>query len=110
MANDIGIGRERRAYAEGSDSEDAAQRGESLSDAQRDGIDGERPSPTHGHWRDADWLLCRDGFWRPVEPKSFPLAHGASGRMGRLRAYGNCIVIDQAKEFIRAYVVIVSER
>lgn len=40
-----------------------------------------RPSPTNGHWRDADWLFCRDGKWRPVEPGTFPLAHGAAKRM-----------------------------
>ena len=38
-------------------------------------------SPTNGLWRDADWLFCRDGKWRPVEPGTFPLAHGASSRL-----------------------------
>ncbi len=58
--------------------------------------------PLHGFWRDADWLLCRDGKWRPVEPGTFPLAHGAPARVGRLRAYGNAIVAPLAAEFIRA--------
>ncbi len=31
---------------------------------------------TDGVWRDPDWLLCRDGKWRPVEPRTFPLADG----------------------------------
>ncbi|WP_416186824.1 DNA cytosine methyltransferase [Enterobacter roggenkampii] len=31
----------------------------------------------NGFWRDADWLLCRDGKWRPVEPGTFPLVDGA---------------------------------
>ena len=57
-------------------------------------------SPTNGHWRDADWLLCRDGKWRPVEPGTFPLAHGVTGRVGRLRAYGNAIVAQAAAAFI----------
>ena len=59
-------------------------------------------SPLHGFWRDADWLLCRDGKWRPVEPGTFPLAHGATSRVGRLRAYGNAIVAPLAAEFIAA--------
>ena len=58
--------------------------------------------PLHGFWRDADWLLCRDGKWRPVEPGTFPLAHGATSRVGRLRAYGNAIVAPLAAEFIAA--------
>ena len=53
-------------------------------------------------WRDADWLLCRDNKWRPVEPGTFPLAHGAPARVGRLRAYGNAIVAPLAAEFISA--------
>ncbi|NII73203.1 DNA (cytosine-5)-methyltransferase 1 [Dyella sp. SG562] len=58
---------------------------------------------TNGFWRTADWLRCRDGKWRPVEPGTFPLAHGISNRVGRLRAYGNAINPWQAAEFIRAY-------
>ena len=64
--------------------------------------DGERPGPLHGFWRAADWLLCRDGKWRPVEPGTQPLAHGISGRVGRLRGYGNAINPQQAAEFVRA--------
>ncbi len=63
-----------------------------------------RPGPTNGPWADADWLLCRDGKWRPVEPGTFPLAHGASSRVGRLRAYGNAIVRDAAEGVISAYL------
>ncbi len=61
-------------------------------------------SPTNGHWRDADWLFCRDGKWRPVEPGTFPLAHGAAARVGRLRGYGNAIVAPAAQAFIEAYL------
>lgn len=60
--------------------------------------------PTNGFWADADWLRCRDGKWRPTEPRIFPLAHGASGRVGLLRAYGNGIVKPQAEGFIKASV------
>ena len=58
------------------------------------------PSPTNGFWRDADWLFCRDGRWRPVEPGSSPLAHGAPARVVRLRGYGDGIVAPQAAAFI----------
>lgn len=58
------------------------------------------PGPVNGFWRAADWLLCRDGKWRPVEPGTFPLAHGAPARVGRLRAYGNAINAVQAQIFI----------
>jgi DNA (cytosine-5)-methyltransferase 1 len=61
-----------------------------------------RPSPTNGHWRDADWLFCRDGKWRPVEPGTFPLAHGSAQRVGRLRGYGNAIVAQAAQAFIES--------
>lgn len=63
---------------------------------------GRRPGPVNGPWRDADWLGCRDGKWRPVEPGTFPLAYGVPTRVGRLRGYGNAIVPQQAAEFIKA--------
>jgi len=62
-----------------------------------------RPGPTNGVWGTADWLGCRDGSWRPVEPSTFPLAYGAAARVGRLRGYGNAIVAQQAQAFIEAY-------
>lgn len=57
-------------------------------------------------WYDADWLFCRDGKWRAVEPGTSPLVDGASARMGRLRGYGNAIVAPQAQAFIEAYMEI----
>ena len=71
--------------------------------------DRRHASPTNGQWRDADWLFCRDGKWRPVEPGTFPLAHGATARVGRLRAYGNAIVPQVAAEVINAYMWAVAE-
>ena len=53
-------------------------------------------------WSDADWLPCSDGKARPVEPGTFPLAHGVAGRVGRLRAYGNSLCAPVATEFVRA--------
>lgn len=54
-------------------------------------------------WRDADWLFCRDGKWRPVEPSTFPLAHGLPARVVRLRGYGNAIVPQAAAQFIEGF-------
>jgi DNA (cytosine-5)-methyltransferase 1 len=59
---------------------------------------------TDGVWRDPDWLRCRDGRWRPVEPGTFPLADGVPGRMGLLRGYGNAIVPPLAAEFVTAFL------
>lgn len=57
-------------------------------------------------WSGADWIFCRDNKWRPVKPGIEPLAHGVSGRVGALRAYGNAIVPHVAAEVIRAYMEI----
>lgn len=66
------------------------------------GDESPRPGPTNGHWRDVDWLYCRNERWRPVEPGTFPLVNGASNRVVKLRGYGNGIVFPQAKAFIEA--------
>jgi len=55
-------------------------------------------------WANCDWLSCRDGKYRPVESGTFPLAHGATARVGRLRAYGNAIVPQAAQALIEAYL------
>ena len=60
------------------------------------------PGPTNGFWANADWLFCRDGKWRPVEPGTFPLAHESPARVGRLRGYGNAINAEAAKTFIES--------
>ncbi len=62
------------------------------------------PGPLNGFWRDADWIGCRDGRWRPVESGTFPLANGASCRVGRLRGYGDAIVSPTAQAFIESYL------
>ncbi|ELJ9587984.1 DNA cytosine methyltransferase [Klebsiella pneumoniae] len=91
-------------------------------DAEQNRLGGEpvRALEVNGFWRDADWLLCRDGKWRPVEPGTFPLVDGAaarlgrvepgvarvasSNRVGRLKGYGNAINAQAAAAFIRAYM------
>lgn len=81
-------------------------------------------------WADADWLPCRDGKARPVEPGILPLLpHGVSGRVAVgsaiqppaatlsdeeaahafsralvLRGAGNAIVPQVAAEVIKAYL------
>ena len=83
-------------------------------------VDEFRTLEVNGFWRDADWLFCRDGKWRPVEPGTFPLVDGAAARMGRvepgvarvassnrvgrLKGYGNAINAQAAAAFIRAYM------
>jgi DNA (cytosine-5)-methyltransferase 1 len=57
-----------------------------------------------GFWDACDWIACRDGKRRPVEPGTFPLAHGIANRVGRLRAYGNAIVPQAAAAVIRAFM------
>lgn len=84
-------------------------------DAQREAINGQAgcggadsgASQVNGFWRDADWLYCRDGKWRPVRPGSFPLANGVPARVGRLRTYGNAINIEAAAAFIKSYMAAV---
>lgn len=91
-------------------------------DTEQNRMGGEpvRPLEVNGFWRDADWLFCRDGKWRPVEPGTFPLVDGAAARMGRvepgvarvassnrvgrLKGYGNAINAQAAAAFIRAYM------
>jgi DNA (cytosine-5)-methyltransferase 1 len=68
---------------------------------------GRRPTgngATNGFWHPADWLPCRDGKARPVEPGTRPLAPRITNHVGRLRGYGNAIVAPVAEAFIRAYL------
>lgn len=63
------------------------------------------PGEIDQRWLDADWLLCRnpagEPSWRPVEPGTFPLAHGVAARMVKLRAYGNALDAETATSFAK---------
>lgn len=88
------------------DTHDAGSQGRGLSGADRERVGaGELAARQAGasFWSACDWLLCIDGKARPVEPGTFPLAHGVAGRVGRLRAYGNAINAEAAAAFVRAY-------
>lgn len=62
------------------------------------------PGCTWFDGRPVDWIDCLDGKQRPVEPGTFPLAHGVSDRVGLLRGYGNAIVPQVAQAFIESYL------
>ena len=131
---------QRRGFCNTNDIRQANAPINTLDDASRGAIDGcrpddwtARPGPVNGHWSDADWLFCRDGKWRPVEPGTFPLAHGMPRSMGampselrglaelaglsgdslkrakqyrvqQLKGYGNAINAQAATVFIEAVV------
>jgi DNA (cytosine-5)-methyltransferase 1 len=60
----------------------------------------------HCHtWDESDWKYCGDGKYRRIpcaESGICPVASRVPGRVGQLRAYGNSIVPQVAKEFIIA--------
>lgn len=79
-----------------------------LADASDGAVDGQQrfaaersDAPMLGR-NPADWLYCRDGKWRPVEPGTFPLVDAAPARVGRLRAYGNALDAETASQFCAA--------
>jgi len=65
---------------------------------------GETGCASSALWADCEWLPCADGKARPVEPGTFPLAHGVPNRVGLLRGYGNAIVPQVAAAFVTAYL------
>ena len=79
---------------------DAGSQGRS---ERRNGADQRIARPTSmAGWTRADWIICTDGKARPIEPGTFPLAHGQSNRVGRLRAYGNAMHRAKITQFILA--------
>ena len=61
---------------------------------------GVSPDP----WSRAEWVECRDGKARRLEPGLAPLVDGLPRRLAQLRGLGNAIVPQVAAEFIRAYL------
>lgn len=79
---------------------DAGSQGRSK---RRDGADQRIVRPTSlAGWTNPDWIICTDGKARPIESGTFPLAHGQSNRVGRLRAYGNAMHRAKITQFILA--------
>lgn len=70
----------------------------------RDGAERHGTTTGGGFWDAFDLIHCHDGKSRRVEPGTFPLAHGISGRVGLLRGYGNAIVPQVAAAFITAFL------
>jgi site-specific DNA-cytosine methylase len=75
VADAEGHGHERRGQLDQSTGRDGAAHGG----------DVDRPGPTNGLWRDADWLGCRDGKWRPVKSLFQSLANGSTFGVGSVR-------------------------
>ncbi|MCH9836286.1 DNA cytosine methyltransferase [bacterium] len=92
-----------------------------VADSISEGLEGRREEPGHDEallppeaggssvpdsfWSDAEWVRCDDPGgprWRPIEPRTFPLADGPPAFVGRLRAYGNALCAQQASEFVTA--------
>lgn len=114
----------RGQSAPGNDGTVGNGRPRGMGDAEREGLqgrgaeyglfEGRREIETRGpralcFWDDCEWIPCRDGKARPVEPGTFPLVNGAKERVGRLRGYGNAIVAQNAEAFVRSYVEAVDD-
>jgi DNA (cytosine-5)-methyltransferase 1 len=97
-----------------------------------------RPNADNSFWAHVDWIGCRDGKFRPVPGtvKSWleplvdeysadlgyfllpgggeygfsPLIEKGKARVGRLRLYGDAIVVTVAEMFIRAYMETLKDR
>jgi DNA (cytosine-5)-methyltransferase 1 len=55
-------------------------------------------------WSDCEWVVGHDGKVRRIKPGVRLLGDGFQSRVGRLRAYGNAIVPQEAAEVIGAWL------
>lgn len=94
--------------------------GENYRNCSRDNIGRCRDIGTSEFWSNADWVSCRDGKARPIEPGLSPVVNGipkgmgrgkrslpamaAANRRARIRGYGNAIVPQLAAQFILAFM------
>nr|WP_314430014.1 DNA cytosine methyltransferase [uncultured Brevundimonas sp.] len=61
-----------------------------------------KPDPEYGGG--PDWVFCRDGLWRPVEPGLSPLADADSCNVGLLHGFGVAIDVETFTNLIGAYM------
>jgi len=106
-ANQSGNGSEDAGAATGGLAHAIGERGCSRSARIKDAVNVGQSMQTSrfqrlGFWSEFDIIPCRDRKARRVEPGTFPLAYGVSGRVGLLRGYGNAIVPPLAAQFIYA--------
>lgn len=57
---------------------------------------GALPTGNTGFWSACDWLPCRDGKARPVEPGTQPMVDGLSRAVGRLRDHERAALAEVA--------------
>lgn len=110
VAHSVGTGRgQAGCNTEGNREEDVGRsrdwNGNAGTDDERSRVENSpRSRADKVRWDKADWLRCRDGYYRPVEPGTFPLVNGLPGRVGRVRGYGNAIVPEVAATFITCFM------
>lgn len=83
------------------------ERGQHPREVRQATSDGSAPPRRSGG---VEWIACRDGKRRPIEPGLSPLVASVPERVGRLRGYGNAINAVQAQRFIEAYLDAEAER